>query len=100
VGLMNERIVKVFAASGAIGIAFGVLLWVFVVDVRADQKKNRDEHTAMIVEQQNISRGMLKLADKSGETQRLQEKILLVIRQMCVQGAETASDRRECLREQ
>lgn len=97
---MNERIIKVFAASGAIGIAFGVLLWVFVTDVRADQKANQLQHAKLAEEQGNLARGMLKLADRTGETKAIQEQILRVMREICVQGAATAVDRRDCLRDQ
>ena len=56
-------------------------------------------HAAIVIEQQNLARGILKLADKQGENQMLQEKILGVLRTMCIQQATTAVDRRECLKE-
>lgn len=58
-----------------------------------------EKHAAMIVEQQNLGRAILKLADKQGESQAFQQQILGVMRVMCIQGAVTPADRRECLKE-
>lgn len=95
---------KKYGLATAAAVVFGYLL---IVDVRADQRQMIDQHAALlsqliaiVEEQKNLGRGVLKTADKNGETQMLQEKILGVIKVMCVQGAATAQDRRDCLREQ
>lgn len=97
---MNEgswlRAVKVLGLPTVAAVVFG---WFLLVDVRGDQRDFKDQHAAMIVEQQNLARGVLKLADKQGETQMLQEKILGVMRVMCIQGATTQAERRACLQE-
>lgn len=67
--------------------------------IEGKMKESSEQHQLMVTEQQNLARGVLKLADKQGETQMLQEKILNVMRVMCIQGAVTAADRRECLKE-
>lgn len=96
---MNENWIKTIKVLGLPTVAAVVFGWILLVDVRGDQKDFKEQHAAMIIEQQNLARGVLKLADKQGETQMLQEKILGVMRVMCVQGAQTQADRRECLKE-
>lgn len=76
-----------------------LLGYIMIAELRADQKEIKSQQGALVVEQQNLGRGILKLADKSGETQMLQEKILMVLRAMCVQDATTPADRRACLKE-
>lgn len=75
------------------------LLYFIVVEVRADQKAFRQQHQDMVTEQQHLARGLLKVADRVGEQHMLAEKVLWVLRTMCVQDAKTAGDRGDCLRE-
>ena len=96
---MEEGTLKAIGKYGFATVVAVVLGYVFITDVRGDQKQNRREHVAIVTEQDNLARGILKLADKSGETQMLQEKILGVLRSMCVQNAVTAGERRDCLKE-
>lgn len=93
--------VKKYGLATVAAIVFGYIL---LVDVRADQQALQQQHERMLTqfgkmieEQQNLARGVLKTADKNGETQMLQEKILGVLETMCVQQATTQADRRECL---
>lgn len=98
---MNDHGVwKAIGKYGVPSVVAAVLGYVLIAEVRADQRLMKEQHAAMVVEQQHLARGILKLADKAGETQMLQEKVLMVMRTMCIQGATTAADRRECLREQ
>lgn len=94
---------KKYGLATAAAVIFGYLL---LVEVRADQRQMIDQHAAIVAqliaiveEQRNLGRGVLKTADKNGETQMLQEKILGVMRVMCLQGAATPQERRDCFRE-
>lgn len=104
---MREDLLTALKRYGFATVAAVVLGYLYIVEVRADQEKIvqrldvQTQHLIAIVEEQgNLARGVLKVADKNGETQMLQEKILAVMRAMCIQGAVTAQEKRECLREQ
>lgn len=90
------EMVRKYGLSTVAAIVFG---YIIIVDVRASNSDSKNQHEKIVVEQVNLARGMLKLADRQGETQMLSEKILLVLRQMCVQNADTPIDRRNCLKE-
>lgn len=99
VGEHWEKVLKAVDKYGLTMVAVIVLGYVVLVDNRSDAAEAKEQHSSLIAEQTNLSRGVLKLADKQGETQMLQEKIVGILRAMCVQGAQTAVDRRECLKE-
>lgn len=92
-----KQFLRRYGLWATIACALGYIL---IAEVRADQKQMKVEHASLVEEQRNLSRGILKLADKGGETQMLQEKVLWVMRTMCVQQAGNASERNDCLREQ
>lgn len=89
---MPDGILKFILKYGFPSVAAVIFGYLYVGEIRADQRN-------IIIEQQNLARGVIKLADKQGETQMLQEKILGVMRVMCIQGAKTQTDRRDCLKE-
>lgn len=91
---------KAVAKYGVPTVVSLALGYVLVIEVRSDQKQMMKDHVMLVAEQGNLARGILKVADTAAETQLLQEKILLVLRAMCIQQAVSAQDRRECLREQ
>jgi len=96
----TEGVLKAIGKYGLPTVVALVLGYVLIAEVRADQALMKDQHAALVVEQQHLARGILKLADNSGEMHTLQEKVLMVMRAMCIQGATTAGDRRDCLRDQ
>lgn len=102
---MPENWLKLLKVLGLPTFGVLVLGYLYVIEIRADQREIKTNQTsligrsdAIVSEQANLARGILKLADKNGETQMLLEKILDVQRAMCVQQAETQADRRECLK--
>lgn len=96
---MNEGFLKAIQKYGFATVIACLLGYIMIAELRADQKLIKEQQTALVIEQQNLGRGILKIADKNGETQMLQEKILMVLRSMCVQEARTAEDRRNCMKE-
>lgn len=95
--MTQEGLLRAVQKYGVPTVVALVLGYVLIAEVRADQKLIKEQHAAMLIEQQNLARGVLKIADKNGETQMLQEKILRVMQVMCLQGAGSASERRQCL---
>lgn len=96
---MNDTIWKAIGKFGLPTVAAIIFGYVLLAEVRADQQLLKEQHNALVVEQANLARGILKLADRSGETQMLQEKVLLVMRVMCLQQAVSNLEKAECMRE-
>lgn len=100
---MNEPLIKVFAASGAIGVVAGVLLYVFVTDVRADQAANRSEHAALRAEYAE------QRAEAAAETKQLinilgqllmsAERTAYLQRVTCQNQADTPAELRACAKD-
>jgi hypothetical protein len=91
------KAVTKYGLPSVVALALGYIL---IGEVRADQKQMMKDHAALVVEQGNLARGILKVADTSRDTQRLQEQILRVLQVTCLQNAVTNRDKSECLREQ
>lgn len=94
-----EKVLKAIDKYGLTMVAVIVLGYVVLVDNRSDAAEAKEQHSSLIAEQTNLARGVLKLADKQGETQMLQEKILGVLKIMCVQDAQTSDGRLDCLKQ-
>lgn len=97
--MTQEGVIKAAQRYGLPTVVALLLGYILIGEVRADQKLIKEQHIALTIEQQNLARGVLKLADRQGETQMLQEKILRVMQAMCIQGATNQADRRECMKE-
>lgn len=97
--MTQEGVIKAAQRYGLPTVVALLLGYILIGEVRADQKLIKEQHIALTIEQQNLARGVLKLADRQGETQMLQEKILRVMQTMCIQGATNQADRRECMKE-
>lgn len=89
--MFDKALMKTFAASGAIGIVAGVLLWVLVTDVRADQRATRDEHQRMREE-------FAAIKNITGQGDMAQQQILWILQTMCVNQAKSETVREDCLR--
>lgn len=87
---MNENIVRTMFRFGLGAIFAGVLLGVFIGDVRADQKKNREEHGLIQQRLANIENAMTQFAHSQSRTEYLQ------LRQ-CINTAKSLSDRDMCV---
>ena len=86
---MNEKFLQVFLRFGIAGIFAGVLLGVFIADVRADQAKNRDEHTLILQRVTGIENVI-------GQLLMSQERMVYLQRRQCINTARTADDREKC----
>lgn len=89
---MNDGVWKVFIRSGIVGVIAGVLLWVFIQDVRADQKATRAEHTSTHNELQALKNVL-------GQAVISQERMVYLTRQQCFNTARSDEQRRACARD-
>lgn len=88
--LFGEKFIQVFLRFGIGAIFAGVLLGVFIGDVRADQKKNREEHTY-------ISQRLTGVENINGQILMALERIAWLQLQACVNNAKSASIRDQCV---
>lgn len=82
--------------GGPFAILFGVLLWVFISDVRADQKSTRAEH-AEIRAEDTASDTQIKNA--LGQLLLSQERSVYLQRRQCINSARNATDREACIKD-
>lgn len=90
--LMSEKFIQALLRFGVLGIFAGVLLGVFIGDVRADQQKNRDEHAVMLQRLTGIENVM-------GQFLMSQERMVYLQRRQCINTAKTQSERELCARD-
>jgi hypothetical protein len=90
--LVSENFIKVFLRFGVGAIFAGILLGVFIGDVRADQKKNRDEHG-------RIEQELTQMQNVVGQLLMSQERMVYLQRRQCINTAQTPSDRELCARD-
>lgn len=76
---------------GFAGLVAGVLLYVFVIDVRVAQSALQKEHA-------HLSQGMTAVVDIAGQSDMAMQKVLYVLQTMCVNAARNDEQRRDCLR--
>lgn len=88
---VNESLLKVFMKYGVAGVVAGVLLWVFISDVRADQRATRTEHLKFREE-------FLAVKDIAAQGDHSQQQILWILQTMCVNSARNEAMRADCLR--
>lgn len=91
-GVFNEKVIQFFLRFGIAGIFAGVLLGVFIGDVRADQKKTRDEHIEL--QQQHA-----RIENILEQSLRSQGGMLYLQRRQCINTAKTQLDREACARD-
>lgn len=82
---------KEFFKYGIVGAVAGILFYLFVMDVRADQRANRTEHAASTAAEVAAKALLSELV----ETQRRSVYLQL---QQCLHGARTAGERSACAR--
>ena len=85
-----EKLLVFFARFGIAGIIAGVLLGVFIGDVRADQKKNREEHT-------DISQRVAGVENINGQILMALERIAWLQLQSCVNNAKSSAAQQQCV---
>ena len=88
---MNETALKVLAKSGPWAVVAGVLIGVFVFDVRVGLTEGRQQHA-------DILNAMQSMENIAGQTDMAQQQVLYVLQTMCVNAAETAQQRDNCQR--
>lgn len=88
--LSSEKFITRFLQLGFMGIIAGVLLGVFIGDVRADQKKNREEHT-------DISARITAVENINGQILMALERIAWLQLQSCVNNAKSVSAQQQCV---
>lgn len=76
------------------------LLYFQIVETRQNQKDLVSTQVSLLNDQRVLGASIVQVADRVAEQHMLSEKILLVLRSICIQDAKTASDRNQCLREQ
>ena len=81
----------VFGKYGFAGFVAGVLLYVFVFDVRDAQMSSRTDH-------QSLRSSIDAVANIAGQSDMAQQQILYVLQTMCVNAARTEDQRNDCQR--
>lgn len=81
----------VFGKYGFAGFVAGVLLYVFVFDVRDAQMSSREDH-------QSLRSSIDAVANIAGQSDMAQQQILYVLQTMCVNSARTEEQRNSCQR--
>jgi hypothetical protein len=90
VELLGEKFITRFLQFGFAAIIAGVLLGVFIGDVRAEQKITRTEH-------QGMREAIAAVVNVAGQSDMAQQQILHVLTTMCVNEAKTAEARERCV---
>lgn len=90
--MSGENVIRGLFRFGLGAIFAGVLLGVFIGDVRADQKKNREEHDLM---QQRLT----SIENVMGQFLMSQERMVYLQRRQCINTARTQPDRELCARD-
>ena len=96
-------LVDIWKAIAKYGLPTAILLpllYLQVVESRANQTKIFDTQTQIITEQRSLGAAILKLSERVGEQHNMSEQILLVLRVTCMNAADPVSERNQCLREQ
>ena len=88
---MNEAALRILAKSGPWAVVAGVLIGVFVFDVRVGLTEGRQQHA-------DILNAMQSMENIAGQTDMAQQQVLYVLQTMCVNAAETATQRDNCQR--
>lgn len=88
--LSSEKFITRFLQLGFMGIIAGVLLGVFIGDVRADQKKNREEHI-------EISTRVAGVENINGQILMALERIAWLQLQSCVNDANSPAAQQQCV---
>lgn len=86
----NEKFITRFLQFGFAAIIAGVLLGVFIGEVRADQKKNREEHAL-------ISLRVTGVENINGQILMALERIAWLQLQACVNDAKTPAAQQQCV---
>lgn len=87
---MNETALKILAKSGPWAVVAGVLIGVFVFDVRVGLTEGRNQHQQLLTNVEAIK-------DITGQADMAQQRILWVLQTMCTNQATSDAQRRECL---
>lgn len=88
---MNETAMKILAKSGPWAVVAGVLIGVFVFDVRVGLTEGRNQHGAILKAVEDIE-------NIAGQTDMAQQQILYVLQTMCVNVSDTETERDNCQR--
>lgn len=88
---MNPDWFKEFFKYGIAGVICGILLYVFLADVRADQKATRVEHQTMMTNQAAIRFALDAFLAAARRSEFLQLRL-------CINTAKTTTDRDACVR--
>lgn len=82
--------------GGPFAILFGALLWVFIMDVRADQKATRAEHAEFRAEAVASDQALKNVL---GQLLMAQERSVYLQRRLCIILARTQAEREGCARD-
>lgn len=88
---MNETALKILAKSGPWAVVAGVLIGVFVFDVRVGLTEGRNQHGEILKAVEDIE-------NIAGQTDMAQQQILYVLQTMCANAARTDDQRDNCQR--
>lgn len=88
---MNETAMKILAKSGPWAVVAGVLIGVFVFDVRVGLTEGRNEHGAIL-------KTLGDIENIAGQSDMSQQQILYVLQTMCANQARTDDQRDSCQR--
>lgn len=89
---MNETAMKILAKSGPWAVVAGVLIGVFVFDVRVGITQQHQQHQALIM-------GVEGVKEIAGQSDMAQQQILYVLQTLCVNAAKTDVQRDNCQRQ-
>lgn len=87
--LTSEKFVARFLQFGFAAIIAGVLLGVFIGEVRADQRKGDEKHDA-------IEKRIAGLENVMGQFLMSQERMVYLTRRQCINTAKTQAERDAC----
>lgn len=88
---MNESAWKTLVKAGPWAVMTGVLVGVFIFDVRVGLTEGREQHTHLI----NSVDAVKEIA---GQSDMAQQQILYVLQTLCVNAAKTEVQRDDCQR--
>lgn len=88
---MNETAWKALAKGGPWAIVAGVLIGVFVFDVRVGLTEGRQQHD-------DILKAVKSMENIAGQTDMAQQQVLYVLQTMCVNAAASEAQRDNCQR--
>lgn len=95
---MNESVWKTLAKAGPWAVVAGVLIGVFIFDVRVGLSEGRNEHGAILKAVEDIEQIAERTYTRQEQADDRQKQILYVLQTMCANQARTDDQRDNCQR--